>query len=78
MAVTYYVVVLFGWNDEGDLVAGEGQEVPSAHAARSRALAMSTQHRGVIAFSRDADLTAGEYSPAVILARYGETPDEVE
>ncbi len=78
MSVTYYVVVPFGRNDEGDLVAGEGQEVPSAHAAKSRALALSTQHAGVIAFSRDADITAGEYTPAVILVRYGETPDEVE
>ena len=78
MAVTYYVVVPFGRNDEGDLVAGEGQEVPSAQSAKSRASAMATQHAGVIAFSRDADITSGEYTPAVILVRYGETPNEVE
>ncbi len=78
MAVTYYVVLPFGRNDEGDLVAGEGQEMPSAMAAIRRAHAIAPLHAGVIAFSRDADVSTGDYSPAVILARYGETPEEVE
>ncbi|MGA0563652.1 hypothetical protein ACO2RV_14505 [Ancylobacter sp. VNQ12] len=78
MAVTYYVVLPFGRNDEGDLVPGEGHELPSAMAVIRRAAAIAPQHAGVIAFSRDADLATGDYSPAVILARHGETPDEVE
>ena len=78
MAMTYHVVLPFGRNEEGDLVAGEGQEAPSATAAIRRAAAIADQHAGVIAFSRDADLATGEFTPAVILARHGETPNEVE
>ncbi len=33
---------------------------------------------GAIAFSRKAILTSGDYEPAEILARFGETPDEME
>ena len=78
MSVTYYVVVPYGRNKEGDLVAGEGQQAPSEAAARSKASAMSTQHAGVVAFSREANLSTGEYEPAVVIARFGQTPDVVE
>ena len=78
MSVTYYVVVAYGRNREGDLVAGEGQQAPTEAAALAKAEGLSTQHVGVVAFSREANMSTGEFEPAVILARYGETPDEVE
>lgn len=78
MSVTYYVVVPYGRNQEGDLVAGEGQQAPSEAAARSKAVGLSTQHAGVVAFSREANLSTGEYEPAVVIARFGQTPDVVE
>ena len=75
MSVTYYVVLPYGRNEEGDLVAGEGQQAPSAAAARSKAVSLSTQYAGVVAFSREANLSTGEYEPAVLIARFGQTPD---
>ena len=78
MSVTYYVVVAYGRNREGDLVAGEGQQAPTEAAALSKAEGLSTQHVGVVAFSREANMSTGEFEPAVVIARYGETPDVVE
>jgi len=78
MSVTYYVVVPYGRNQEGGLVAGEGQPAPTEAAALSKAEGLSTQHVGVAAFSREANMSTGEFEPAVVIARYGETPDVVE
>jgi len=78
MSVTYYVVVPYGRNQEGGLVAGEGQQAPTEAAALSKAEGLSTQHVGVVAFSREANMSTGEFEPAVVIARYGETPEEVE
>jgi len=78
MSVTCYVVVPFGRNDEGDIVACEGRQAPSAAAARSRAVGLSTQHAGLIAFSREANMSTGEFEPAVVIARFGTTPNVPE
>ena len=47
-------------------------------ATLSKAVGLSTQYAGVIAFSREANMSTGEFEPAVVIARYGETPEEVE
>ena len=78
MSVTYYVAIPFVRNEEGDLVPGEALEVQSEGAAKSRAKLMAVNAAGAIAFARTGDPSIGEFQPAVILARYGETPDEVE
>jgi hypothetical protein len=52
MAVTYYVVVPFDRNEQGDLAAGEVKEVPSAAAAERQARSMVTARAGAVAFSR--------------------------
>ena len=78
MSVTYYVVVPYGRNQDGDFVAGEGQPAPSAAAALSKAAGLSTQHVGVAAFSREANMSTGEFEPAVVIARFGQTPEVVD
>ena len=72
MAITYYVVVPFGRNEEGDLVPLEPIEAQSSEAAKRRAATAALKHAGAIAFSRTGDPDSGDFSDAVILATYGE------
>ena len=60
MPVTYYVVVPFGRDDDGNLAPLEAIEAPHADAARRRAQAVAAKHGGAIAFSRTGDLIAGD------------------
>jgi hypothetical protein len=72
MSVTYFVVVSFDRNDEGDLVAGDAKEATNAQAAERGARELATGHAGVVAFSRTGDPETGEFENAVILAQYGD------
>lgn len=74
-SVTYYVVLPFAWDGEtGELVAEEGQEAPSEHAAMSRARAMVGRKAGAVAFRRTGDPSLGDFEDAVILGRFGDAP----
>ena len=76
--VTYHVVLPFVRDDDtGELVAEEGQEAPSEHSAMSRARAMIGRKAGAVAFSRMGDPAIGDFEDAMILGRYGETPDDL-
>lgn len=77
-SVTYYVVLPFIRDDEGMLCAEEAAEAPTAAAAISRAARLAPQKAGVIAFSRSGDPAIGEFAPALILARHGETPEALD
>jgi hypothetical protein len=77
MAITYFVALPFDRNEEGELVAGEAREAQSDMAARRIASALAGGKAGAVAFSRTGDPSTGEFDDAVILARYGETPDDV-
>ena len=77
-SVTYYVALPFVISDEGDLVAGEPVECQSANAARMMAVRMAATHAGAIAFSRTGDPSSGEFEPAKIFDRFGQTPNEVD
>ena len=76
-SVTYFVVLPIIRNEEGDLVAEDGQEAPSAFAAQRRAQALVSKKAGAIAFSRSGDPAVGEFEDAVVLGRYGEAPDDL-
>ena len=75
--LTYYVILPFFRTADGDLVAHEPMEVPNAGAAQRQAERVARAKGGAVAFSRTGDPTVGEFSDAVILARYGETPDDL-
>lgn len=77
-SITYYVVLPFVRDEDGMLCAEEGVEVPSAPAARGRAARLAVQKAGVIAFARSGDPALGEFQPAEILVRYGETPEQLD
>jgi hypothetical protein len=72
MNVTYYVVVPFDRNEEGDLAAGDAQEATSAPAAERGARSLAIEHAGAVAFSRTGDPSIGEFQDAVVLAQFGE------
>lgn len=74
--VTYFVVLPLVRNEEGDLVAEEGQEAPTAAAAQRRAQAIIGTKSGAIAFSRSGDPAVGEFEDAIILGSYGDAPDD--
>lgn len=77
-SVTYYVALPFVMSDEGDLVAGEPVECHSANAARMTAVRLSATNAGAIAFSRTGDPSSGDFEPAKIIDRFGDTPNEVD
>jgi hypothetical protein len=78
--VTYYVVLPFMRGMDGDLIAIEATEAPSESSAKRRAAtwALTPEVVGAIAFSRTGDPSTGDFADAVIIGRYGETPDDVE
>ena len=75
--VTYFVVLPIVRNEEGELIAEDGQEAPNAFAAQRRAQAMVGRKVGAIAFSRTGDPAIGEFDEAVILGRYGDAPEDL-
>jgi hypothetical protein len=72
VSVTYYVVVPFDRNEEGNLTAGEAKEVPTATAAERQAQSMARTHAGAVAFSRTGDPSIGEFQDAVVLAQFSD------
>jgi hypothetical protein len=75
---TYHVALAIGRTEEGDLVVEDAVEAPTSAAAVARARVVASRKAGAVAFSRSGDPELGEYSDAVILARFGETPADVE
>lgn len=76
--VTYFVVLPLVRNEEGELIAEEGQEAFSAIAAQRRAQALVGKKAGAIAFSRTGYPAIGEFEDAVVLGRYGDAPDDLQ
>lgn len=75
-AMTLYVVQAFEWCEEG-FTADEPRECRSASHAKQVAREMRPKKLGVIAWSRtSADPDLGEWGEPVILAQFGEIPEE--
>lgn len=74
--LTYFVALSFNRQAEGELVAGEARECPSAQAAIHLARRMATASAGAIAFSRTGDPSTGEFEAAEILRQFGEVPPD--
>jgi hypothetical protein len=70
-SATYYVVVPFNRDDEGNLVPGEAKEAPSGDRARRLAQGMAEKNAGAIAFSRTGDPDHGEFGDAQTIAVFG-------
>lgn len=70
-SVTYYVVVPFNRDEEGNLVPGEAKEAPNGDRARRLAMGLADKHAGAIAFSRTGDPDHGEFGEAQVIAVFG-------
>ena len=73
--VTYYVVIAFNKDEEGELLGEAPAEMPSTSSAISRAKSLAGTKAGVIAFSRTGDPELGEFADAVVLFKAGEVPE---
>jgi hypothetical protein len=69
---TYYVVIPFHHNAQGDLEPGLAREAINAVLAQRLARALAAEHVGAIAFSRAGDPETGEFQDPVVLATFGE------
>jgi hypothetical protein len=69
---TYYVVVPFDQNAQGELEPGKAREAINAVLAERLARALAHEHAGAIAFSRSGDPETGEFQDPVVLATFGE------
>jgi hypothetical protein len=69
---TYYVVVPFDRNAQGDPEPGLAREAVSAVLAKRLARALAAEHGGAIAFSRTGDPETGDFQDPVVLATFGE------
>jgi|HubBroStandDraft_4_1064222.scaffolds.fasta_scaffold2176608_1 hypothetical protein len=76
--ITYFAVLPFSRDAEGDFLAEAAIEVRSAEEARAVASGMvGGDGKGAIAFSKTGDPQIGEWEDAVILGRYGGAPDDL-
>ena len=75
--LTYFAVIPFARDANGDFLAEAAIEVRSADEARSAASRMEGQGKGAIAFARTGDPQLGEWDDAVILGRYGDVPNDL-
>jgi len=70
------VLAAFQMNEEGELVpAFDPRQVDTEERARRDARLMADQFAGVVAWSREADPSIGEYGPPVVIFQVGEVPE---
>jgi hypothetical protein len=70
------VMAAFDEKDDGDLTpAFDPKQYDSEERAVREAKMLKDKHAGVIAWSRDADPTLGEFGPPNILFQHGKIPE---
>jgi hypothetical protein len=75
-STTLIVLMAFDRDEEGELrSAFEAQQMPSEHAAISRARLMSRSYAGVIAWKRPAQPDEGDFGDPVVLYQAGDVPE---
>ena len=77
-SVTYWAVLPFVRDEDGNLCPDEAVECPSPAAAAARARALAAKGAGAVAFSRTGDPEVGEWADAVVVSRVGDTPADLE
>lgn len=75
-STTLVVFMAFERGEDGELApAFEAQQMPSEHAAVTRAKLMSRSYAGVIAWKRPARPDEGEFGDAEVLWQHGDIPE---
>jgi hypothetical protein len=78
VATTFYAVLPFVRDEDGNLWPDRAVASPSAYAAETRAQGLvNSSKAGAVAFSRTGDPSTGEFDEAVVLARSGDLPDDL-
>jgi len=75
--ITYYVVLPFFRTSDGELLANEPIEVSDADRARRQAERVARSKARAVAFSRTGDPLTGEFEDGVVLAHFGEVPEDL-
>lgn len=75
--MTYFGVVPFERDDQGEILPGKPREARSEIAARCLAAAIAATKPGAVAFSRTTDSGSCDFGDAVIIAHFGDVPEEV-
>jgi hypothetical protein len=78
VSVTYFVVVPFERNEDGEFVMGKAFEVSSADSARFRVRLLAESGKGGVAFARTGDLALGDFQEGEVLLALGELPERLE
>lgn len=76
--MTYYAVLPFVRDEEGNLCPDEAIECQSPAAAAARARTLALTKAGAVAFSRTGDPDVGEFADATIIIRVGDLPSDLE
>ena len=75
---TYYAVLPFIRDEDGNLWPDRAVACPSAYAAETRAQGLvNASKAGAVAFSRTGDPSTGEFDEAVVLAAIGDVPADL-
>ena len=83
LSVTCYVVLPFVRTPDDELIGLEAEEAPDVSKVKIHAFNLVGSMRGddrlvgAVAYSRSGDPGIGRFEDALILARYGETPDDI-
>ncbi len=64
-------------NKLGELAAGRPQRASSAAAAVREASQLARLKPGAVAFRQSLDDARGELAPPILIARYGDVPDDL-
>lgn len=75
--VTYFVVQTFQKGRKGILVADQPKQARDQNHCEILAERMSRSAAAVVAFSRRGEPETGDWEDAIILAQYGQVPDEL-
>jgi len=75
--LTYFVAIPFIPDAEGNLSPGEAVESPGPNAAVRKAMSLADKYGGAIAFQRTGEPDIGEFKDAVILGKFGKTPNDL-
>jgi hypothetical protein len=74
---TIYGFQHFIRNDLGEFAAGRPQKASSAAAAVREALQLARLKPGAVAFRQSLDPTRGELDAPIMIARYGDAPEDL-
>jgi len=77
VCVTYYVVLAFDETSRGRFTAREPLAPQNPEAAKRAAVRLKGSAAGVVAFSRTGNPDLGDWADAVVLARYGDLPEDL-